>query len=114
RWRRALRFSLAQAYATCGTKGGPGYRGPDGRCVGWASLSRTCGSPPTLRCTPEETNPRADEAAAKSPKSIQLVDRSARAADIVGVPRIIDGDTIQINSVRIRLEGIDAPETDQF
>jgi hypothetical protein len=24
------------AFATCGTRGGPGYRGPDGKCVGWA------------------------------------------------------------------------------
>jgi endonuclease YncB( thermonuclease family) len=34
-------------------------------------------------------------------------------APIVGVARVIDGDTIQIASVRIRLEGIDAPESGQ-
>ncbi|MEP9356788.1 hypothetical protein ABLE93_24970 [Xanthobacter sp. KR7-65] len=34
----------------CGCKGGPGYRGPDGRCVGFADLARVCGSPPTARC----------------------------------------------------------------
>jgi endonuclease YncB( thermonuclease family) len=106
---------LASAvHATCGTKGGPGYRGPDGRCVGWASLIQTCGSPPTLRCTPEKTNASNDEGTTKSLRSIQLVDLSANAEDIVGVPRIVDGDTIQIDSIRIRLEGIDAPETDQL
>ncbi|MFG1250101.1 hypothetical protein [Xanthobacter flavus] len=34
----------------CGCKGGPGYRGPDGRCVGFADLSKICGEPPTQRC----------------------------------------------------------------
>jgi hypothetical protein len=35
----------------CGCKGGPGYRGPDGRCVGFKALDKTCGRPPTSRCT---------------------------------------------------------------
>jgi hypothetical protein len=35
----------------CGCKGGPGYRGPDGHCVGFKALARTCGTPPTERCT---------------------------------------------------------------
>ena len=39
---------------------------------------------------------------------------STRAADLIGVPRIIDGDTVEISGVKVRLEGIDAPETDQF
>ena len=38
----------------------------------------------------------------------------AHAADISGVPRIRDGDQIQIGSNRIRLGGIDAPSTDQL
>ncbi|MBT9288190.1 hypothetical protein [Prosthecodimorpha staleyi] len=37
----------------CGCKGGPGYRGPDGRCAGWKDLSRTCGTPLPGRCTAE-------------------------------------------------------------
>lgn len=35
----------------CGCKGGPGYRGPDGTCVGFKQLDRVCGDPPTTRCT---------------------------------------------------------------
>ena len=35
----------------CGCKGGPGYRGPDGRCVGFANLDKVCGRPPESRCT---------------------------------------------------------------
>ena len=35
------------------------------------------------------------------------------AKDIIGKPRIIDGDTIHIKSNKIRLHGIDAPETKQ-
>jgi hypothetical protein len=53
------------AEATCGDRGGPGYRGPSGKCVGWEELGRVCGSPPTTRCTPERTAPAAPEAARK-------------------------------------------------
>lgn len=37
----------------------------------------------------------------------------AHAADLKGKPRIIDGDTIEIAGERIRLHGIDAPESKQ-
>ena len=33
----------------CGCKGGPGYRAPDGHCVGFRELDKVCGSPPS-RC----------------------------------------------------------------
>ena len=36
----------------------------------------------------------------------------AFASDISGAARVIDGDTIEVATVRIRLWGIDAPETD--
>jgi hypothetical protein len=35
----------------CGCAGGPGYRGPDGRCVGFRRLAAVCGDPPTTRCS---------------------------------------------------------------
>jgi hypothetical protein len=44
------------ANATCGTQGGPGYRGPDGQCVSWARFSYVCG-PDGSRCQPEKVNP---------------------------------------------------------
>ena len=34
-------------------------------------------------------------------------------ADITGIPRVIDGDTLEIAGERIRLHGIDAPELKQ-
>ena len=35
-------------------------------------------------------------------------------AEIFGTPKIIDGDTVHINTKKIRLEGIDAPEIEQL
>jgi hypothetical protein len=58
------------AEATCGDSGGPGYRGPNNKCVGWEALGRVCGCPPTTRCTPEQTAPDAEDAACKG-KEIQ-------------------------------------------
>jgi endonuclease YncB( thermonuclease family) len=38
---------------------------------------------------------------------------SAAAADLVGSPRIVDGDTLEVAGTKIRLYGIDAPELHQ-
>jgi endonuclease YncB( thermonuclease family) len=38
----------------------------------------------------------------------------AEAESISGVPRVVDGDTLVVGATKIRLEGIDAPETDQI
>jgi len=38
----------------------------------------------------------------------------AAGAAISGVARVVDGDTLRLGDVRIRLHGIDAPEQDQF
>jgi hypothetical protein len=67
---------------TCGTRGGPGYRGPNGQCVGWESICRICGNPPTTRCTPECVNPAANEAAelcAKIREDMKKAHERARA-----------------------------------
>lgn len=53
-----------QASADCGSRGGPGYRGPDGKCVGWANIGRVYGNPPSTNCTPEIAHQNAPEAAA--------------------------------------------------
>ena len=37
----------------CGSRGGPGYRGPDGKCVTRKRLFTVCGNPPTSRCKAE-------------------------------------------------------------
>ncbi len=39
--------------------------------------------------------------------------QNIQASEIIGIPKIIDGDTIHIKSFKIRLEGIDAPEMKQ-
>src|SRR5712672_37268 len=39
---------------------------------------------------------------------------TASADDLVGRPSIIDGDTLEIHGTRIRLWGIDAPESTQL
>ena len=35
----------------------------------------------------------------------------AQAANLSGVPRVVDGDTLAIGATKVRLEGVDAPET---
>jgi len=131
--------ALAQPDCTrCGCKGGPGYRGPDGHCVGWANLRRICGSPPSLRCTPELVHPDAHEAAASgakqsltgasarkgsqrdksnladNPSTYGLIGVQPSLGDVTGPTRVVDGDTLVVDGVVIRLDGIDAPETDQI
>ena len=39
--------------------------------------------------------------------------QTVQASEIVGFPKVVDGDTIHIKSYKIRLEGIDAPEMKQ-
>ena len=43
-----------------------------------------------------------------------LVSLSAHAEEITGSPHVIDGDSIRIADVEIRLHGIDAPEWQQM
>ena len=45
---------------------------------------------------------------------VAVVAPPAFAAEISGTPRIVDGDTVMIGQTKIRLSGIDAPETDQL
>ena len=53
----------SSARATCGTRGGPGFRDQNGHCVGWDALGRICGNPPTTHCTAELKSEGADDAA---------------------------------------------------
>ena len=39
--------------------------------------------------------------------------QTIQASEIIGFPKVVDGDTIHIKSYKIRLEGIDAPEMKQ-
>ena len=61
----ALVAATSLAEAACGDRGGPGYRGADGKCVSWEALGRVCGSPPGMRCTGEKIAPDAADAAGK-------------------------------------------------
>ncbi len=42
-----------------------------------------------------------------------LLTSNILAKEIIGIPKIIDGDTVQIDNYKVRLEGIDAPEIKQ-
>jgi hypothetical protein len=65
--------AIDPALALCGTRGGPGYRSnANGRCVGWSDIGKTCGNPPTERCTAEQAHPDAEEASGHSKKAWDL------------------------------------------
>ena len=70
----------AQACSGCGCRGGPGYRGPNGRCVGWSDIGRTCGDPPITHCSAEGPNAGADEAAKAGLKAIEAGKPKANSA----------------------------------
>ena len=42
-----------------------------------------------------------------------LIVSASTLADIIGPARVVDGDTLQVGSIRIRLSDIDAPERRQ-
>lgn len=46
--------------------------------------------------------------------SIPYTDLAADSSEIIGVPRVVDGDTLLVSNKRIRLHGIDAPEARQI
>ena len=54
---------IACAHATCGTRGGPGYRSAEGRCVGWADVGKTLRLPAEYPLHAGTGSPNADEAA---------------------------------------------------
>lgn len=43
-----------------------------------------------------------------------LIVSPALSAEVTGTAKVIDGDTVQVGATRIRLQGMDAPETDQL
>ncbi|TNE41841.1 MAG: thermonuclease family protein, partial [Alphaproteobacteria bacterium] len=49
-----------------------------------------------------------------APELLLFAPRTTSPTVSHGAPRIIDGDTVQLGGQRIRLAGIDAPETSQF
>jgi len=63
RWRASVQWLRLSRWS--------GYRGPNGRCVGWSDIGRTCGDPPSTRCTPEGPNAGAEEAAKLGAKAIE-------------------------------------------
>ena len=46
------------AEAACGDRGGPGYRGPDGKCLSWQDLGRKLDHPPPRTALPRTSPAR--------------------------------------------------------
>jgi hypothetical protein len=95
-WAVAALTTPLQALADCGLRGGPGYRGPNGQCVGWANLGRVCGDPPTTNCTPEIAHPNAPEAA-KHGTAIETLRPNGGAASLLAQPATAAGGPLPQN-----------------
>jgi hypothetical protein len=64
------------ANATCGTRGGPGYRDPvTGKCLSWEQFSYRCG-PDGSRCQPEKPSPLIQELRQPDADPRKLMERS--------------------------------------
>ena len=108
-----------QASAQCGSRGGPGYRGPDGRCVGWRDLNRVCGVPPETRCTAENASPQTPTAPigpqpffTPPVPQINSLPVTPNGTRFVGPMGVKDGDSLMFGR-ELRMWGIDAPEDSQ-
>ena len=77
----ALGPNVAVSCDGCGCRGGPGYRGPDGHCVGWAKLNKICGNPPT-RCSYEALGAALAIVPALPDKSASPVNKGAMVPDL--------------------------------
>lgn len=134
-WLSAIFFlaGITVASAACGERGGPGYRGPDGRCVSWKTIAAVCGHPPETRCTSEQEADGAREVGALQHQARQtrrpedranaargvalrlmgaggmLTAEAAAAADNESAAidpetiRVLDGDTIEVGAERKRV-----------
>ncbi|MDH7797500.1 MULTISPECIES: hypothetical protein [unclassified Beijerinckia] len=134
-WRSVVMFlaCISMASAACGERGGPGYRGPDGRCVSWKTIAAVCGHPPETRCTAEQeadgarevgglqhqarqTRRPEDRANAARGAALGLMGAGATlAAEAATVAdneaasidpetiRVLDGDTIEVGAERKRV-----------
>ena len=45
---------------------------------------------------------------------VLVLESAAFAGDLVGHASVVDGDTLEIQGTRVRIFGIDAPESDQL
>ncbi|MDE0373739.1 MAG: thermonuclease family protein [Rhodospirillales bacterium] len=63
-----------------------------------------------VRPAADRTGDRADRAAGAARRHSPSGRAGAFRADVSGVARVLDGDTIEIGTVRVRLWGVDAPE----
>lgn len=124
---------VSLALATCGERGGPGYRGPNGKCVSWKTIASVCGHPPETRCTPEQEADGAREVGALQHQARQTRRPEDRANAARGAAlglmgagatlaaeaaaaaenepstidpetiRVLDGDTIEVGAERKRV-----------
>jgi len=101
----------------CGCKGGPGWRiNSTGKCASNRNIAKQCGYPPsTDLCTQELFNPKSNGSPSRASAANAFIEKPTpdRNRTISGRASVVDADTIEIHGIRIRIWGIDAPESQQ-
>ena len=111
----ALALTVSQALAHPGNTAADGCHYCRTNCAKWGEVAgaRHCHGQKSQRQTPAPRYPQNVQPPARQPQATQSHSREIPTEILGSTPRVIDADTIQVAGQKVRLQGIDAPESAQ-